>query len=88
MPSFTDITSYVFSLHHINTYTEFNEKDFKKREIEGIVDTGDASESVEPILEAYNGFCTDSACLWYMPYFVYLFMQYRNQIGIPALYVC
>merc|ERR1711988_1072565 len=28
----------------------------------------------------------DIVVLWYMPYFVYLFMQYRNQIGIPAIY--
>ena len=81
------IPKYLHNNQYVRWFTdEFEEKEFKKREIEGIVDSGDPSESVEPILELYNDFCVDAALLWYMPYFVYLFMQYRVQIGIPGIY--
>jgi hypothetical protein len=66
--------------------SHIEKKDFSKREVEGIVDTGDNSESVEPILASYNTYCQDAAVMWYMPFFVYIFMQYRNQIGIPGIY--
>merc|ERR1711988_1432779 len=81
------IPKYLHKNYYVKMISEeVNEKDYSKREVEGVVDTGDASESVEPILSVYNMFCTDIVVLWYMPYFVYLFMQYRNQIGIPAIY--
>merc|ERR1711988_319866 len=81
------IPKYLHKNYYVKMISEeVDEKDFSKREVEGVVDTGDASESVEPILSVYNMFCTDIVVLWYMPYFVYLFMQYRNQIGIPAIY--
>jgi hypothetical protein len=79
---------YLHKNYWIRTYLveEVEDKDFSKRDIEGVVSNDDASESVEPILGLYNVFCQDIVVLWYMPYFIYLFMQYRNQIGIPAIY--
>merc|ERR1711871_1187577 len=79
---------YLHKNYWIKTYLvdEVVEADYSKREIEGVVSNDDSSESVEPILGIYNVFCQDIVVLWYMPYFVYLFMQYRNQIGIPAIY--
>merc|ERR1711998_202836 len=79
---------YLHKNYWIKTYLvdEASESDFSKREVEGVVSNDDSSESVEPILGIYNVFCQDIVVLWYMPYFVYLFMQYRNQIGIPAIY--
>lgn len=53
--------------------------------MEGIAD-GDDTDSVEPILAAFGSVCNDTMLLYFMPYFIYLFMQYRQQIGIPSGY--
>jgi len=58
----------------------------KKREVEGVVSTGNSSESVEPILEALTEIFSDELLLYYMPFFVYLFIQFRNECGVPANY--
>jgi len=62
------------------------EKDYSKREIEGVVDTGEDSESVEPIIDAYSNIVCDTMILYYFPYFVYLMMQFRVPIGLPEKY--
>ena len=62
------------------------EKDFRKREVEGVAEVGEDSESVEPILDYYCGTCSDTMILLYFPFFVYLLMQYRNELQIPELY--
>jgi hypothetical protein len=63
-----------------------DEIDTAKREVEGIASSGDSTESVEPILGSFASVSNDTMLLYYMPFFVYLFMQYRTPIGIPALY--
>jgi len=61
------------------------EEDARRREVEGLQDADD-SESVEPILDAYAGVSQDTCINCYTPFFIYLFMQYRDQIGIPNIY--
>jgi hypothetical protein len=58
----------------------------KKREVEGVVSTGSSSESVEPILDALADLFSDEMLLYYMPFFVYIFIQFRTQCGVPANY--
>ena len=56
-----------------------------KREMEGVAESDD-TDSVEPILGSFGSVCNDSMLLYFMPYFIYLFMQYRSQIGVPSGY--
>ena len=63
------------------------QKEFKKRAVDDVQETGDTRESVEPILDYFSGVCGDTCGLFYFPYFVYLLMQYRVQIQLPILYL-
>lgn len=60
----------------------------KKREVEGIKEEEEENEadSVEPLLYALVKVGGDNFVLYFMPYMVYLLMQFRNEIGIPTLY--
>jgi hypothetical protein len=63
-----------------------DEADFRKREVEGVAESGEESESVEPILDYFSDVCSDTMILFYFPFFVLLLMQYRNEIQIPIIY--
>ncbi len=65
---------------------EKDAKDYRKRDVEGVAETGEDAESVEPIIEYFSGICSDTMILFYFPFFVYLLMQYREQIQIPIIY--
>ena len=43
------------------------------------------AESVEPILRSLGMYCTNSAYLIHFLFVIYLLMQYRDQIGLPAV---
>jgi hypothetical protein len=58
----------------------------KLKESEGIGKKDDTAESIEPIIESYNNTCMDNVNLFFFPYFVYLLMQYRQQIYLPILF--
>jgi len=59
----------------------------KKRDVADVkVEEEQESESVEPILEYFTDVCSDTMILFYFPFFVYILMQYREQIQIPILY--
>ena len=65
---------------------EAAEQDFRKRSVEGVVTEDDESESVEPILEYLADIASDTFVVFYFPFFVYLLMQYRDEIQIPVVY--
>lgn len=59
----------------------------KMREVEGVQESSDDNaDSVEPLLENFADVCSDTWVTYYMPYCVYLFMQYRTSITIPINY--
>jgi len=64
-----------------------DQKEFKKRDVEGVADNGETHESVEPILDYFTGVCGDSMLIYYFPFLVYLLMQYRVQIYLPIAYL-
>jgi len=57
-----------------------------KREVSGVELVGDTSESVEPILDAFGFIAGESARLMYMPFWVFLMIEFRAQNGIASLY--
>jgi hypothetical protein len=59
---------------------------FKKRTVEGVAETEDDNESVEPIIEYLADIGGDTTIVYYFPYFVYLLMLYRLAIQLPVLY--
>lgn len=61
-------------------------KDYRKRAVEGVQEAEEESESVEPILGYFSGVSADAMVNVYFPFFVYLFMQYRDAIQIPIVY--
>ena len=61
-------------------------KDFRKRQVEGVPDSSDDADSVEPILAYFCDCCSDTMMMFYFPFMVYLFMQYRVQLVIPSAY--
>lgn len=65
---------------------EEDEKDFRKRAVEGVALQDEENESVEPILDYFGGVSCDTVILWYFPFVVYLLMQYRQAIYIPISY--
>ena len=54
-------------------------------QVDGIA-TGENSESVEPILDSFAYICNESQRLFYMPFFVFLLIQFRVQTGVGQLY--
>lgn len=60
--------------------------DARKVEIENVLEKASEAESVEPILASLGNYCSDTAYLIHFVFVTYLFMQYRDQIGLPALY--
>lgn len=63
-----------------------DDKVTRKREVDDVQDNGASHESVEPIIDYFNGVCGDSMTMYYFPYFVYLLMQYRLEIVLPVSY--
>lgn len=59
----------------------------KKRELD-VADGEEenAGDSVEPIVDSYKGIAIDGQSIYFTPYMVFLWMQYREQIGIPGAY--
>ena len=47
---------------------------------------GEGAETVEPILQLFGSYSTDTLRLFYFPYCLALFMVFRDALGIPALY--
>ena len=58
----------------------------KKREIDDVQEEETSGDSVEPIVASYTGVSVDTLLVFYTPFMVYLWMQYRNQIYIPLMY--
>jgi hypothetical protein len=58
----------------------------KKRELEAVADEENSGDSVEPIVDSYFGISVDGLQVYYTPFMVFLWMQYRTQIGIPGTY--
>ena len=54
--------------------------------ISGIDASGENSESVEPILQSFGTIANETQRLLYMPFVLFLLIQYREQIGLPGLY--
>jgi len=78
------VPAYLMARVSKSTATEM--KDFRKRQLDGVQDSTDDADSVEPILAYYCDCCSDTMVLFYFPFFVYLFMQYRVQLVIPSAY--
>jgi hypothetical protein len=55
----------------------------KKREVEPV---GDSSETVEPILDSFTVYATETLALFYMPFMICLLIQYREEIALPGEY--
>ena len=52
----------------------------------GFEASGVNAESVEPILTSFGSIANETQRLMYMPFILFLLIQYRNQIGLPVLY--
>ena len=55
------------------------------QEEEDVLMKTEQAESVEPILRSLGMYCTNSAYLIHFLFVIYLLMQYRDQIGLPAV---
>jgi hypothetical protein len=58
----------------------------KRREIDAVAEEENTGDSVEPIVTYYAGISVDTTLVFFTPYMVFLWMQYREQIGIPLSY--
>jgi len=67
-----------------NKKTKKQAYEVKKREIDDVEET--SGDSVEPIVNSYSGAAVDTCLLYLFPYIIFLWMQYRTQIGIPVTY--
>jgi hypothetical protein len=48
------------------------------------VDVGAGEETVEPIMDSYNGYCGETLALLYQPYIIFLYYWYREELTIPT----
>ncbi|CAM9095227.1 unnamed protein product [Chrysoparadoxa australica] len=47
---------------------------------------GEGGETVEPILDSFGSYSTDTLSLFYFPYCIFLLMWFRYETGLPELY--
>eukprot|EP00941_MAST-03F_sp_MAST-3F-sp1_P005185 g5185.t1 len=50
------------------------------------VDVGAGEETVEPIMDAYHGYCCETLGMCYQPFVIWLMMIFRDAFALPDLY--
>jgi hypothetical protein len=50
------------------------------------VDVGAGEETVEPIMDAYHGYCCETLGMCYQPFVIWLMMIFRDEFALPDIY--
>ncbi|CAM9092103.1 unnamed protein product, partial [Ectocarpus fasciculatus] len=58
----------------------------RKKTKKGAKEEKETTETVEPILDAYSGVCSDAMANFFTPYVIYLLIYFRAQIVLPEFY--
>jgi hypothetical protein len=81
---FIKLNIYILPKYLTKSLVQYQIKEEKKEKDR--LEASEHSDSIEPILESYTNSCNDTLQIFFFPYFVILLMQYRNQIGLAALF--